>query len=110
MDWVKKGAGKIIAAKIDDLFSENIKFDFIKLDIEGAEYNALLGMQETIKRSKIRGMIVEIADHHLRKFGHSNGDIVNLLSAFGFKCISHKIENILSPAAETIFKTHWVPK
>ena len=36
--------------RIDDLVPPNKKIDFVKIDVEGAEYNALLGASELIKR------------------------------------------------------------
>jgi FkbM family methyltransferase len=36
--------------KVDDLIPRDKKIDFVKIDVEGAEYNALLGASELIKR------------------------------------------------------------
>jgi len=36
--------------RVDDLIPRNKKIDFVKIDVEGAEYNALLGASELIKR------------------------------------------------------------
>lgn len=36
--------------RVDDLIPRNNKIDFVKIDVEGAEYNALLGASELIKR------------------------------------------------------------
>ena len=36
--------------KVDDLIPRNKKIDFVKIDVEGAEYNALLGASDLIKR------------------------------------------------------------
>lgn len=36
--------------RIDDLVPRNKNIDFVKIDVEGAEYNALLGASDTIKR------------------------------------------------------------
>ena len=36
--------------KVDDLVGHDTKIDFLKIDVEGAEYNALLGASELIKR------------------------------------------------------------
>jgi FkbM family methyltransferase len=36
--------------RVDDLVARNKKIDFVKIDVEGAEYNALLGASELIKR------------------------------------------------------------
>ncbi|MEP6693954.1 MAG: FkbM family methyltransferase [Chloroflexota bacterium] len=36
--------------RVDDLIPRDRKIDFVKIDVEGAEYNALLGATELIKR------------------------------------------------------------
>ena len=36
--------------KVDDLIPRNKNIDFVKIDVEGAEYNALLGASDLIKR------------------------------------------------------------
>ena len=36
--------------RVDDLIPRDKKIDFVKIDVEGAEYNALLGASELIKR------------------------------------------------------------
>ena len=38
--------------RIDDLVPSDVKIDFIKIDVEGAEYNALLGARALIARSR----------------------------------------------------------
>jgi hypothetical protein len=42
---------KVLAVKLDDLLSQQ-KIDLIKMDIEGAEIDTLLGLAETIKSNK----------------------------------------------------------
>lgn len=42
---------KVLAVKLDDLLSQQ-KIDLIKMDIEGAEIDTLLGLSETIKSNK----------------------------------------------------------
>lgn len=50
---------------IDDLLkSDDEQIDHIFMDIEGSEYFALLGMSETLKRTK--NISVEFVPHHLR--------------------------------------------
>ncbi len=41
---------KVTTQKLDDLLPENAKVDFVKIDVEGAEYDVLLGGLETFKR------------------------------------------------------------
>jgi hypothetical protein len=38
--------------KIDDLVPKDQKIDFIKIDVEGAEYNALAGATDLIRRCR----------------------------------------------------------
>ena len=45
-------AETVPCVKIDTLLPAGGQIDFIKIDVEGAEYNALLGCQETIRRSR----------------------------------------------------------
>ena len=36
--------------RVDDLIPRNKRIDFVKVDVQGAEYNALLGASELIRR------------------------------------------------------------
>ena len=53
--------------------------DFVKLDVEGAESMALLGMAETIRRSSAMALLVEYNPLALRASGTSPGAFVHLL-------------------------------
>jgi len=56
--------------------------DLLKLDIEGAEHDALLGAAETIRR--FRPVLILEIDGHGRRFGHSIEDTEALLESFGY--------------------------
>lgn len=43
---------KVELKKLDDVIPNDIKIDFIKIDVEGAEFDVLKGAKETIIRSK----------------------------------------------------------
>lgn len=59
--------------KIDDLFNDlNIdRIDWLKLDIEGAEIEALLGAKKALKAGKILNIIIEL---HLNFIGKKNAE------------------------------------
>ncbi len=52
---------------------------FVKLDVEGAEYNALLGMNEVI--TQCRPIIaLELSPAFLRRFDYTSADVLHLLT------------------------------
>lgn len=58
----ERKANMVDADRIDNILKD-AEITFIKMDIEGAEYNALTGMKELIKRNK---PILAICVYHLR--------------------------------------------
>ncbi len=55
------GVGEDISAVSVDSIAESKPFDYIKFDVEGAEYSALVGAEKTIKRDKPK---MRIAAYH----------------------------------------------
>lgn len=49
---------------VEELGAKHI--DWIKVDVEGAEYEALLGLKETLKRFKPK-VIAEVKEENLKK-------------------------------------------
>jgi FkbM family methyltransferase len=50
-DAVSNDIDKVLAVKLDDLFASQ-RIDLIKMDIEGAEKETLLGLSNTIKKNR----------------------------------------------------------
>lgn len=75
----------IPAIRLDDfLYKQQI--DFIKMDIQGAEYRALLGMQELLKDNPQVKIVAEFSPMMLEGCGPGKGrDFPDLLQALGFK-------------------------
>lgn len=81
----KKGEIKIPVGRLDDMIRDE-RVTFIKMDIEGSEYNALLGARETIVRNRpklavsiyhkkedvwtIPSLILEMVSDYELYFGH----------------------------------------
>lgn len=78
---------------IDDfLLKNNINPDFIKIDIEGAEWKALNGMKKTLENSNAT-ILLEIHVNNLRKHFDTNyKSIIKLLLDYGYclKEVEHR--------------------
>jgi len=61
----------IEAVSIDEVLGPGGRADFIKMDIQGAEYPALLGMERTIKNSPQFTMLCEFTPTLIRRAGNS---------------------------------------
>lgn len=60
------------------------RVDFVKADVEGGEFSLLRGAVTTIERSRPT-LLLEIEDRHLRRYGHSSGDIVAWFRVRGYE-------------------------
>jgi FkbM family methyltransferase len=73
----------------DDLLANEAPIDVVKMDIEGAEMGALLGMAKTIDRSPGLILFVEFFPQALREMGHAPRDFLALvLDRYGFSGIA----------------------
>jgi len=70
---------------LDDYFHNSECVDFIKLDTQGYEYHALLGMKETIRRSNSIVIISEFWPYGLHKAGVDPNEFLALLKEMGFE-------------------------
>lgn len=62
---------------------------FLKIDVEGYEYNVLRGSRDILSSSRVSALIIELNGSGL-ECGHSNEDIHNMLLEFNFKPISYE--------------------
>ena len=67
------------------------KVDFIKMDIEGHEYRALLGSSETLKRFKPI-IYIELIEHSLNRNNDSLKDVYTFLRKLNYK--SYYVKNL----------------
>ena len=68
---------------IDSFLTDLRRLAFVKMDIEGAEYFALMGMRHTLARFRPIIML-EINPFFLTGFGIEQGDLRNLLTQAGY--------------------------
>lgn len=78
---------KVKQTTLDNYLSSNNKnITFIKIDVEGFEYNALLGAEETIKKY-LPILFIELSDSNLRSQGYSAKELVQLIRSYGYSNI-----------------------
>lgn len=71
---------------LDSFFKKknNLKIDFIKIDIEGSEFDALNGAKDILKNNKNIVIMFENAPICLKKFGYDQNNLYNFLRNLGF--------------------------
>lgn len=87
---------EIAAISIDD-YLKGKKVNFIKMDIQGFEMEAMKGMKETLKNNPDVKLISEFWPYGLKKAGSSVTDYYKLLQELNFKIEllkNHKLETI----------------
>lgn len=75
---------EVPAVSVDEALGPGARADFIKMDIQGAEYPALLGMERTVKNSPGLTMLCEFTPGLIRKCGDSPERLLEKLAEYGF--------------------------
>lgn len=76
---------EIESIRLDDYFKSDEEIDFIKSNIQGADFSAIKGMPNLIQRSKKLKIMIEFYPELLRKFNADPGEFLTTLQDFGFK-------------------------
>lgn len=85
---------EVPATSIDSYINGKFKVDIIKMDIQGAEYPALLGMKETLKSNPDLILFMEICPSALRDFGVEMKTIHSYLSSIGYSIFDYNFQRI----------------
>lgn len=82
--------------RLDDYIEKHTpeRIDVIKIDIEGAEYDALLGMKQTLAKFK-PAILIEISPDILAKTNKTADDIKDILFQLNYKITAHHSHNYL---------------
>ncbi len=70
------------------------RLDVVKIDVEGSEYQVLLGMTDTLRRLRPRLVVVEMEDRLLERAGVSEEQIDALLAELGYSRSEHLWRNV----------------
>ncbi len=80
-------AFQVEAVRVDDLLDRMRigSVDLVKMDIEGAESLAFLGMSEGLRRHRYRRLLVELHPDALRTRGTRPEDLCSWIEGFGYR-------------------------
>jgi len=94
---------EIDAVSIDD-YLKDVKVNFIKMDIQGFEMEAMKGMKETLKNNPNVKMISEFWPYGLKKAGSSVTEYYKLLQNLNFKIELLENQRLETLNLETVSK------
>lgn len=101
------------AVSLEDYFKKRCKsIDFIKMDIEGAEYFALKGMRSLLEKNEKIKMIIEFAPCFLKNAGVKPEEYLELLKNYGFALnwVSEREKKIVPISAEKLLEKYPLKK
>lgn len=100
---------EIDAVSIDD-YLKGANVDFIKMDIQGFEMEAMKGMKETLKNNPNVKMISEFWPYGLKKAGSSLRDYFILLKELNFKIEILRGNKLETLKLETVLEMEDLPE
>jgi FkbM family methyltransferase len=68
--------------------------DIVKIDVEGAEVDVLMGMVNSVQSARPRCMVVEVVPDHLERAGRSSRELAELVRDLGYVADGPTIEDI----------------
>jgi FkbM family methyltransferase len=74
---------KVVTSRLDEILKDEDQFDFLVLDIQGAEFEAIFGLGDRIK--DVNWILTEVSKRELYTGSKSIYDIEQQLNILGFK-------------------------
>lgn len=114
-----KEIGRMRTKQIDteDIEVQGVRLDYFnpradvfaaKIDVEGSEHKAIIGLEETLKQCKTGALVVELSNGHLRRYGSSVADVVEDLHKCGFDAASGEAGKITEACDKYKRNVHFV--
>jgi len=93
----------VAGVALDSYFPPGARVDFLKLDVQGAEYFALQGMKRVLRDNPGVVVLMEFWPHALREAGVEPNALLDELEELGFHCYRAEAETIAPfPHAEIL--------
>lgn len=96
---------QVEGVSLDSYFSSGTRIDFIKMDVQGAEYFALQGMERILRENSNVLLMIEFWPHGLREAGVDPSVLLQKTGDLGL--ISYRIEreNLVACSKDEILQT-----
>jgi FkbM family methyltransferase len=105
--FCSKNFVSVDSVKLDDYLEENTKIDFIKMDIEGAEYFVLEGMKNVLEKNPTMTIITEFTPYYFNNLGVDPKKVVGLLHENNFNLFNlNEEKDIEEPFLLKDFSNH----
>jgi hypothetical protein len=101
-------ATPVRAVSLDSYLSATTTVDFIKMDIQGAEYDALLGMTAIIARSPRLTLVMELWPAAHDRFGAGTAALLALIESWGLA--AYRIRGRSMPRYERLTRDSPIPE
>lgn len=86
-DYLPKQKTKVHTISLDYYWKSQKQIDFIKIDVEGMEWEVLKGCRSLLQNKQIRFIQVEYSEHY-EFLGIKFADLIGWMGGFGYKCYS----------------------
>ncbi|MDE2292106.1 MAG: FkbM family methyltransferase, partial [Elusimicrobia bacterium] len=79
-----RGGRRVMTVSLDEYFPEGVCPDFVKMDVEGAEFMALSGMTRLLSDRRLKVVVFESLAIFLEPQGRTSEDLDGILRRHGF--------------------------
>mgnify|MGYP005841533179 CR=1 FL=1 len=70
---------------LEPLFAQRTGKAIVKIDVEGAEYQVISGMEQFLANPRVHTVVVEVTPKFLARFGHTREQLYTKMASLGFQ-------------------------
>ena len=101
-DEIKEAVIDVQGDSIDNyLAQQEYKIQFIKCDVEGAEYGVFLGARKVLARDR-PVVYTEFVEHYLNRYGRARSDILMIFNELQYSAYALHADGQLLPVSEPV--------